>query len=496
MSVDQKSAIIDIGSNSVRLVVYGGPPRAPFAIFNEKVLAGLGRDFKPGGVLSAEPMKMALRALARFRHLLDMMHVDDVQVVATAAVREAMNGDDFIQDIAKLGFSPIVLSGEEEAEAAGFGVLSTMPEANGIAGDLGGGSLELIRICNGDVEGRISLPFGSLRIPALRSKGPGALNRELARSLKGLDWIHDAKGLPFYAVGGSWRSLARLHMHRVGYPLPILAGYEMPQTAAARLLRMSARLDKSVAKKIPTLSSSRIAGLNDAASLLLAVTRELGASTIVTCSSGLREGLLFRRLPKNIRQRDPLLEDAQAEGRRQGRFDEHGHEIFNWIAPLFEGEARADARLRHAACLLGDVAWQANPEYRAERGAEMALQGAWTGASHRDRVLLACALHATFGGGEAMPGVIRALASDEEVAMARSWGLAIRLAQRWSGGTAEALHHGKLTRTSDAITLTIAPSHAVLGSDQVQRRLKALAQALGVSHSVKVRPLQVASRNG
>ena len=115
MSVDQRSAIIDIGSNSVRLVVYGGPPRAPFAIFNEKVLAGLGRDFKPGGVLSAEPTKMALRALARFRHLLDMMHVDDVQVVATAAVREAMNGADFLQEIAKLGFSPLVLSGEEEA---------------------------------------------------------------------------------------------------------------------------------------------------------------------------------------------------------------------------------------------------------------------------------------------------------------------------------------------------------------------------------------------
>jgi len=489
MSVDQKSAIIDIGSNSVRLVVYGGPPRAPFIMFNEKVLAGLGRDFKPGGRLSKSSTDLALRALARFRHLLDMMDIPDVQVVATAAVREAANGQDFLQDIAKLGFAPLVLSGEVEAEAAGFGVLSTIPDANGIAGDLGGGSLELIRICNGDVQGRISLPFGSLRIPALRAKGPGALSRELRQFLRGLDWIRDAKDLPFYMVGGSWRALARLHMHRVGYPLPILAGYEMPQSAAARLVRMTAQLDKSVAKKIPTLSASRIAGLNDAASLLFAVTRELGSSKITTCASGLREGLLFRRLPIDIRQRDPLLEDAQAEGRRQGRFDEHGHEIHSWIAPLFEGEASKDARLRHAACLLGDVAWQANPEYRAERGAEMALQGLWTGASHRDRILLACALHATFGGGEPLPKVIAPLASVEELAMARSWGLAIRLAQRWSGGTAEALRHAKLTRTQDAISLNIAPSHAVLGSDQVQRRLKALAQSLGVSHLMKVTPL-------
>lgn len=489
MSVEQKAAIIDIGSNSVRLVVYGGPARAPFAMFNEKVLAGLGRDFEPGGMLSSASTDLALRALARFRHLLDMMQVDDVQVVATAAVREAKNGPDFLREIAGIGFSPIVLSGEEEAEAAGFGVLSTIPDADGIAGDLGGGSLELIRICNGDVQGRISLPFGSLKIPALRAKGPGALSRELGRHLRPLDWVQGSKDLPFYMVGGSWRALARLHMHRIGYPLPILAGYEMPQATAARLVRMTAQIDKSAAKKIPSLSASRIAGLNDAASLLLAVTRDLRSSTIVTCASGLREGLLFRRLPTDVRQRDPLLEDARAEGRRQGRFDEHGQQIYNWIAPLFQGEAPADARLRHAACLLGDVAWQANPEYRAERGAEMALQGSWIGASHRDRVLLACALHATFGGGEALPDVIRAIASDEEMAMARSWGLAIRLAQRWSGGTAEALRHGKLTRLGDAITLTIAPSHAVLGSDQVQRRLKALAQALGLSHSVKVKPL-------
>ena len=103
------------------------------------------------------------------------MEVQDVQVVATAAVREAANGQDFLKEITKIGFSPLVLSGEEEAEAAGYGVLSTMPEADGIAGDLGGGSLELIRICNGEVHGRISLPFGSLRIPALRAKGPGAV---------------------------------------------------------------------------------------------------------------------------------------------------------------------------------------------------------------------------------------------------------------------------------------------------------------------------------
>ncbi|MEY3906168.1 MAG: hypothetical protein RIR59_991, partial [Pseudomonadota bacterium] len=181
MSVGQRSAIIDIGSNSVRLVVYGGPPRAPFALYNEKLLAGLGRGLAAGGALAPEAMAAAQTALARFRHLLDMMGVTDVQVVATAAVREAVNGADFLHQVTELGFQPLVLSGEEEAATAGYGVISTIPDADGIAGDLGGGSLELVRVRNGRVEGTLSLPMGSLRLPALRAKGPKALDQALAR---------------------------------------------------------------------------------------------------------------------------------------------------------------------------------------------------------------------------------------------------------------------------------------------------------------------------
>ncbi|MEN9289102.1 MAG: hypothetical protein RL317_725, partial [Pseudomonadota bacterium] len=143
MSIKRRAAIIDIGSNSVRLVVYGGPARAPFALFNEKLLAGLGKGLDQGGALSERAMAASRQALARFRHLLDMMGVTDVQVVATAAVREASNGAVFLQSVSDLGFSPRVLSGEEEAMAAGYGVISTIADADGIAGDLGGGSLEL-----------------------------------------------------------------------------------------------------------------------------------------------------------------------------------------------------------------------------------------------------------------------------------------------------------------------------------------------------------------
>lgn len=487
MSIEQRAAIIDIGSNSVRLVVYGGPARAPFALFNEKLLAGLGKGLAQGGALSKQAMAASLQALARFRHLLSMMGVADVQVVATAAVREASNGQVFLKSVADLGFSPRVLSGEEEAMAAGYGVISTIADADGIAGDLGGGSLELVRIRAGEALGKLSLPLGSLKIPALRQTGPNALNRALADMVKGHeDWLSEGAGRPFYMVGGSWRTLARVHMHKTGYPLPILSSYELAPTQAARLVRMTAQIDKSIVKEIPSISASRVSGLNDSAALLAALVRYIKPDRLVTCANGLREGLLFQRLSAQDRATDPLLEEARAEGARQGRFEEHGRLIHTWIKPLFQDEPMSDARIRHAACLLGDVAWQANPEFRAERGVDLALHGNWTGASHRDRALLAMALHASFGGGDEVPEPILHLISPQDCAMAKSWGLAIRLAQRLSGGTSEALRHSNLARQADKIILSIAPSHAVLASDQVQRRLKSLANQLGVRPALNI----------
>ncbi len=488
MSIGARTAIIDIGSNSVRLVVYGGPARAPFPLFNEKLLAGLGKELESGGALPEAAMEATLKALARFRRLIEMMGVEDVQVVATAAVREARNGSEFLGHIADLGFSPIVLSGAQEAEAAGYGVLSTIPDADGIAGDLGGGSLELVRLRDGQVQDGISLPLGSLRIAAIRAEGPLALRRALTQMLKKEAWIAEGRDKPFYMVGGSWRTLARVHMHRTKYPLPILSGYEVAPRDAARMQRMTAAVDKTLAKEIPAISASRVSSLNDAAALLAALASKIRPSKLVTCASGLREGLLFSRLSPAIRKRDPLLEEARAEGARQGRFEEHGRLIHDWITPVFADEAPDLARIRHAACLLGDVAWQANPEFRAERGVDMALHGSWTGASHKDRGLLAAALFAVFGGDLHLPAPIAVLAPADELARARFWGLAIRLAQRLSGGTAQALEHSQLVRMGEKLVLRLSPSHAALASDQVARRLKALAAQLGIKAEVDISP--------
>jgi len=476
---EPSEAIIDIGSNSVRLVVYDGPRRAPATLFNEKVMAGLGGALEKGGALDPAAVKIALRALARFQAVATAMKVDRIRTVATAAVRDASDGAAFIASATELGLKVETLSGDEEARTAGLGVLSAIPTADGIVGDLGGGSLELVRIGNGEVRDRISLPLGVLRLPAIRSKARGALDRTVKKALAKAGWGTIERDLPFYLVGGSWRALARLHMHLTDYPLPVLHNYAMPPQAAVRLVRAVSRIDRKDLKAIAALSSTRIPALGDAAALLATLVRQLGSSALIVSAFGLREGLLYATLNDSERREDPLIAATRAAGVRQGRFSEHGDVLARWIAPLFADEDAESARLCHAACLLGDVAWAASPEFRAERGLDVALHGNWVGIDARGRAMVAQALFTSFGGGLIVPPVVTRLANTEDCARASAWGLAMRLGQRLSGGVAEPLSISSLTIDRAALTLYLADGFDALYGDAVERRHRQLAALLG-----------------
>jgi exopolyphosphatase / guanosine-5'-triphosphate,3'-diphosphate pyrophosphatase len=476
---DALCAIIDIGSNSVRLVVYDGPQRAPATIFNEKVMAGLGGNLENGGTLDPRAVAIALRGLARFRSVTDAMGITNVRTVATAAIRDARDGHAFIAAAAERGIDIELLSGEEEARAAGLGVISAIPDADGIVGDLGGGSLELVRVKNGAVRDRISLPLGVLRLPAIRAKGRNALDSQVKKMLAKAGWRDIERNLPFYLVGGSWRALARLHMHLTDYPLPVLHNYTMPPQAAVRLVRAVSRIDRKALKAIEALSSTRIPALGDAAALLATLARQLGSSALVISAFGLREGLLFAGIDEEQRLEDPLIAAAHAAGARMGRFDEHGDLLSRWIAPLFVIEGGGDTRLRHAACLLSDVAWAASPEFRAERGLEVALHGNWVGIDARGRAMVGQALSASFGGGLMATPVVTQLASPEDLARASMWGLAMRLGQRLSGGVAGPLSASSLMLDENALTLVLPPEQRTLYGEAVERRHRQLAALLG-----------------
>lgn len=475
----QPVAIVDIGSNSVRLVVYSGATRIPSVVFNEKVMAGLGRGLDKTGDLTEEARGRALAALARFRVLIDQMGVVRHRVVATAAVRDASNGAAFLDEVRAAGFAPEVLSGEQEAEMAGLGVISSIPEADGIVGDLGGGSLELVDVESGTVRRSASLPLGVLRLG--RHSGDADLRAAIEAGIERTGFTGRGKGRSLYLVGGSWRTLARIDMSLQGHPLPIVHQHVIAPARLGKLERGVAGLDKAGASRIPSLSMSRLPTLPYASRLLGRLADALKPDRLVVSTFGIREGLLYADLDEATRRLDPLIEAARDAGRSLGRFPLHGTLLDRWIGAVFDDPPHC-ARLRLAACLLADVAWQAHPDYRAERGLDMALHGNWVGIDGAGRVMLAQALFCSFGGGRDLPDpALSALCSAEELKRASQWGLAMRLAQRLSGGVAAGLERSRLAVDGDSLRLELKRGDSALSGEAVDRRLKTLAGSLGLS---------------
>jgi len=478
MTAHSPIAIVDIGSNSVRLVVYSGATRIPSVVFNEKVMAGLGRGLEGGGGLSEEAQQRALAAIARFKLLLEQMGVVRHRIVATAAVRDASNGDAFLDRVRELGVTPEILSGEEEGLMAGLGVLSSIPDADGIVGDLGGGSLELVDVAGGKVRHSASLPLGVLRLSGITGKG--AFHSIVERALERTGFAGRGEGRAFYLVGGSWRTLARVDMHLSGHPLPIVHQHEMTPGLPREILPQIDALDRSSASNIPSFSMSRLSTLPAATRLLRALSERLRPNRLVVSSFGIREGLLYADLPAATKAHDPLIEAARDAGTGLGRFAQHGELLDSWIAPLFDDPPEL-ARLRLAACFLADVAWQAHPDFRAERGLDMALHGNWVGIDPGGRVMLAQALYSSFGGGRELPdGTLSTLCSEDDLRRASLWGLAMRLGQRLSGGAATGLEGSRLGRSGERLVLSLDREQEGLAGEAVDRRLKSLASALGL----------------
>lgn len=444
-------------------------------------MAGLGRAVVLTGRLDEKAMEATLKTLARFRHIASLMGVPQPTTVATAAVRQASNRDEFLDEVRALGLDVRLLSGDEEAEAAGFGVIAGFEDANGIVGDLGGGSLELAHVAGGRVLERESFPLGVLRLGAIRELGATELRKQVKTLLKSRGWASLGKGLPFYLVGGSWRSLAKIHMFLARYPLPIVHHYSMPPLAASSLVRAIARLDRNILKEKNIVGNARYPAMADSAALLAVLTSLIRPQSLIVSATGLREGLHYRALSPSERALDPLIEATRAEGDLQGRFAEHGDLLNAWIAPLFASEGEVDQRLRLAACLLGDIGWAANPDFRAERGLEVALHGNWLGLDARGRAMIGQALFAAFGGGNAKPSLLGALAAPEDLPRAKNWGLAMRLGQRLSGGVAAPLKASGVSIDGDRLVLSLAGDADVLLGDAVERRLRQLATALGKS---------------
>ena len=481
-------AIIDIGSNSVRLVAYDGLTRAPTPLYNEKVLCGLGRNVLSTGRLNEEAVRRALVALARFRVLCETMRVSRTFVLATAAARDAENGQEFLAAAeAACGQRIELLSGRREAELSALGVISGFHAPDGVVGDLGGGSLELVDVRGATVGMGVTMPLGGL---ALQDLSGGSVKKALKivreNLKKAAPQLETLRGRSFYAVGGTWRALARLHQSARGYPLHVMHGYSVEPSDELNFLEVVERTDAALLQDVESVSEARRPLLAYGAVVLEEIIRIGRPRELAISASGVREGLLYEQLDRHARLADPLLAAAAELNTLRARSPGHAEDLIAWsdrfIASLDQPETADERRLRHAACLLSDIGWRAHPDYRGEQSVNVITHAAFVGIDHPGRAYLALAIYFRHEGiaPEKASPMLRNLAGPRLFERARLLGALLRLAFPLSAGMAGALGRIPVTIEGGRVTLTLPADQGSLPGDRILNRVRGLGRLFGL----------------
>jgi exopolyphosphatase/guanosine-5'-triphosphate,3'-diphosphate pyrophosphatase len=488
-------AIVDIGSNSVRLVVYDQLGRAPFPRFNEKSLCRLAEGLDETGELPAEGARRTVEAVRRFRAVASAMDAARIDVLATEAVRRATNGPALTAEIAnETGLTVRVLSGGEEAHYAGLGVISGFYRPTGLVGDMGGGSLEVVEVIDDRVGGRsVSLPLGALPVQSLLAKHGSDAKEHVDKLLKA-KLPPNLTGSVFHAVGGGWRALAKVHMAYVDAPVRVVHGYTLKASKARKFVRKLWRMSEGKIAKVPGVPLRRVPTIRAAALVLDRVLRQLQPDQLVFSALGVREGWLYSQLGAEERYLDPLVEGAQMLGAPLARVAGFGRALTRWTDDLFPGETTAERRLRVAACALSDIAWRDHPDLQGLESFRRLLQFPFIGIDHVERVFLAAAIHARYPGrlNDARLGPAIGLLSPTTRRRAQILGRTMLLGYRISGSVPEILEGARLRIDTDGLHLEVRRSAGVPDSEVVTDRLTLLASAVGVRRTEIVEAAGVA----
>ena len=486
-------AVIDIGSNSVRLVVYQAMERSLISVFNEKTLCGLGREVQSTGLLAPDAVAKALTALRRFHALCKIQKVGRVHAIATAACRDATNGPDFIAKAERIcGVDIKILSGPEEARFSALGVISGVHKPDGIVGDLGGGSLELIDVRGHRVRGGVTLPLGTLALQDLSHKSLKRAERIVEGELSELPKLKAGRGRTFYAVGGTWRALARIHIIQSEYPLRVMHGYSIPAAEALDFVRRLRRLAATdMLANIEAVSEARRPLLTYAALVLEYIIRVVRPKTIVFSTFGVREGLLYSMLPEQERAKDGLICAAQSLNELLSRSARHANELIDWTDRLVRvvhlRETEEDRRLRHAACLLSDIGWRAHPDHRGEQTLELIDNGNFGSITHQGRIFIGLSVFFRYAGlsqENQPPPVIQELIPHTMLERARLLGAAFRVAHLVSAARPGVLPATHFRSHDRKLMLVFEHQMVDLVADRVGGRFRQLARLVGRSGSI------------
>lgn len=488
------AGIIDIGSNSVRLVICEVYGASILQSFNEKVMAGLGEGLMKTGRLSPKGIEAALSALARYRAILRALNVETYDAVATAAVRVAEDGPDFLRQAARALGRPVrLLSGADEARFSARGVDLSIHEPTGLIGDLGGSSLELKRIGlspNGAEEGD-SLMLGPLALGDLANE-PKELRKKIREELKASPALKGASGR-FYAVGGAWRAFGRLVMEIERYPLHVLQGFQINegQIARAAKLCIDSMSNAGARAQLEAIDRRRARHFPVAAILLEEILSQGGLESVTISAAGVREGVLHDLLGMPIS--DPLTDGIIAFARLDANQVAFGRALHDFIAPalvpqpdLF-GSPAADIRIERAACMMADSAGRFHPDHRAEMAYDQALRAPYLGVTHAERAMIAYAVGCRYEKDFRPPAEHTALTTEPQAERARQIGLLMRLGAVFSGRSGPILKRAALRCEGEMLVLEVGRRDGKLLSETVLRRLSQAAGQLRLKPGSVVR---------
>ncbi|MGR3678029.1 MAG: Ppx/GppA family phosphatase [Paracoccaceae bacterium] len=482
--------VVDVGSNSVRLVVFDGAARSPAYFYNEKIMCALGAGLSETGQLNPEGRKRALSALNRFQYLAEGLGLPALSIVATAAVRDAEDGREFCDEVfAQTGLKIWIIDGREEARLAAQGVLLGWPGAYGLICDIGGSSMELAEIQDGKVGRRVTSSLGPLKLRDLTGgrRGRRAQIKETVEELREQIGTQNDR---LFLVGGSWRAIARIDMHRRNYPLKVLHEYRMSTTSVRETLKYIEESNLDKLKTKTGTSGTRMALVPYAAEVLARLVHTFKPKDIAISSYGIREGMLYEQMPQRLRDRDPLIEAASYAEIKDARMPGFGRTLYTFIRPIFRNAPASRRRLVKAACLLHDVSWRAHPDYRAEVCFENATRANLGGLKHYERVFLGLAL------------MHRYQNKRDGTAFERRVGLLDEHGQQQAEIVGKAMRFGAMLMVSSDASIgsldwrprkrklvVNLPAHAQpLFGEVAEARLGSLAQALDAEYSIKIEP--------
>lgn len=484
----ERLGIIDIGSNTIRLVVYSVEKRLPVPMFNEKATCRLSAGLSETGKLNPDGVIAAIHNIERFVLLARAMEVRDLALVATSAVRSANDGADFVATVNKrCGVKIEVLSGEEEARLASIGITHGIADADGLMCDLGGGSLDLVLLDKGEAKNFGTLPLGHIVLDEMSDGRINKAQKIIDKALDKVPWIDSAKGRALFAVGGSIRALAKLYIDQTGYPIHIVDEFTIRGKVLRDLSELVSRMSPESLRNSPSISSKRVDTFPMAALVVESLIQRTGAKEVVFCSSGMREGKVISMIPPRKKKLDPLIAACEVASANTGRFSLPGKELYQWISPLFSDDSDTHERCRLAACLLSDICWNEHPDYRAEHAFDRTLRLPVGGLDHAQRVFLALAVYVRYGGevGDEITAPVLSLVDEDALQGAIVTGAALRLGHVLAGSAPGLLEMASLSLEKNMVVLLSDADPCLVQGEVVGRRLKNLAQVMNLSHEIR-----------